>query len=199
MAQSQALSPQRERQLVEQVQAGDRAALGELLGAYHRRVYHICLRMVGHAEDAADLAQETLLRAVRHVETFQHGSRFSTWLIRIAMNLCISHLRKGRVRAGISLEVAVRPGPGPQTPLRDAIACGREPPPHIRVETDEQIERLHAALDALDPILRGVLLLRDLQGMDYEQVAQAMSIPVGTVKSRLFRARLALRKAMETP
>ena len=199
MAQGQGLSPERERQLVERAQAGDRGALGDLLTAYQRRVYHICLRMVCHADDAAELTQETLLRAVRHVETFRRGSKFSTWLLRIAMNLCISHLRKGRVRSGVSLEVAARQGWAQSdrtAALKDAIASEREPSPAMSVETDEQVRLLHAAIESLEPTLRGVLLLRDLQGMDYQQLADAMSIPVGTVKSRLFRARLALRKAL---
>lgn len=207
MAQGQGLSPERERQWVDRAQAGDRGALGDLLDAYSRRVYHVCLRMVHHPDDAADLAQETLLRAVRHIETFRRGSKFSTWLLRIAMNLCISQLRKGRVRGGMSLEVAARssssgaPGGGAgsdqATALKDMIASDREPSPLSSVQTNEQIGLLNAALDSLDPTLRGVLLLRDLQGMDYQQVAEAMSIPVGTVKSRLFRARVALRNAME--
>src|SRR5688572_30745853 len=112
MAHAPGLSPERERQLTDRAMSGDRAALGDLLSAYHRRVYHVCLRMVGHAEDAADLTQEALLRAIRHIDTFRRGSKFSTWLLRIAMNLCISHHRKGRVRGGVSLEVAARHGGG---------------------------------------------------------------------------------------
>jgi len=198
MARNPVISPERERQLVDQIQSGDRGALGELLGAYNKRVYHVCLRMVRHADDAADLTQEVLLRAVKHIDGFRQGSRFSTWLLRIAMNLCISHMRRGRVRQTVSLETETSGGPENQaTPLRNLIASEREPGPSAGVEREEQIELLHAALETLDAPLRAVILLRDLQGMDYQQIAETLSVPVGTVKSRLFRARLALRKALD--
>lgn len=196
MARNPLLSPERERQLVALVQRGDRGALGELLGAYHKRVYHVCLRMVSGAEDAADLTQEALLRAVKHIDGFRGGSSFSTWLLRIAMNLCISHLRRGKLRGAVSLEHEI--GGGDQsTPLRNLIASQREPNPAQSVQLDEQIRLLNAALDSLDPPLRSIILLRDLQGMDYQQIAEVLSVPVGTVKSRLFRARLVLRRVLE--
>jgi RNA polymerase sigma-70 factor (ECF subfamily) len=190
------LSPERERQLVDLVQGGDRGALGELLGAYHKRVYHVCLRMVSNHDDASDLTQETLLRAVKHVDGFRGGSSFSTWLLRIGMNLCVSHLRRGKVRSAISLEHEI--GAGDQaTPLKNLIASNREQSPGESVEKQEQIKLLMAALETLDPPLRSIILLRDLQGMDYQQIAEVLSVPVGTVKSRLFRARLALRRSLE--
>lgn len=190
------LSPERERQLVTLIQRGDRGALGELLGAYHKRVYHVCLRMVRQREDAEDLAQEVLMRAVKHIDSFRGGSRFSTWLFRIAMNLSISHLRKMKLRKAGSLESTVG-GEDQAAPLKSMIADDREPGPGYRVETDEQIERLGRAIGQLDPSLRSVILLRDLQDMDYQQMAEVLSVPLGTIKSRLFRARLALRQALE--
>lgn len=190
------LSPERERQLVELTQRGDRGALGELLGAYHKRVYHVCLRMVGGAEDAADLTQETLLRAVKHAEGFRGGSSFSTWLLRIAMNLCISHLRRARLRQTASLDQEI--GGGDQaSALKNLIISQREPTPDQRVQQEEQVQSLTASLDAMDPALRSIIVLRDLQGMDYHQIAEVLAVPVGTVKSRLFRARLALRRSLE--
>ena len=198
MADKPILSPEREKFLVEAVQSGDRGALGELLGAYQKRIYHVCLRMVSHPEDAADLTQEALMRAVKHVDGFRRGSRFSTWLMRIAMNLSISHLRKTAVRRAVSLE---RPaGAADQAAsLKDLVVSDREPSPTSGVEKQEQMEKLGWALGRLDPPLRSIILLRDLQGMDYQQIAEVLSVPVGTVKSRLFRARLALRRALDEP
>jgi len=200
MAHRPPLSPKREKQLIAQVRQGDRGALGELLGAYQRQVYHVCLRMVSHAEDAADVTQDTLAKAIEHIDGFKGNSKLSTWLFRIAMNLSISHLRKRKVRKAASLETA---GTGDNGDLADQASSlksmmidGREPAPDHRVETDEQIDRLHEAIGELDDDLRAALLLRDLQDMDYQQIAEVMGIPVGTVKSRLFRARLALRQKL---
>ncbi|QNN24294.1 sigma-70 family RNA polymerase sigma factor [Planctomycetales bacterium ZRK34] len=195
MASHSILSSERERQLVEQVLRGDRGALGELLGAYHKRVYHVILRMVSNTEDAAELTQEVLLRAIKHADNFKGDSKFSTWLLRIAMNLAISHLRRTKVRKTVSLEheVAGQAGADQATPLKNLIAQQREQTADYRVETQEQIQRLGLALEALEPSLRSVILLRDLQGMDYQQIAEVLAVPLGTVKSRLFRARLALR------
>ena len=190
------LSTERERLLVDQVQAGDRGALGELLGAYHRRVYHLCLRMVSNSDDAAELSQEVLLRAIQHIDGFRGGSKFSTWLLRIAMNLTVSHLRRRKVRSAISLDLETGDGEA-ATPLRNMIASGREPKPSQSVEKKEEAVELAAALESLDPSLKSIMLLRDVQQMDYQQIADVLSLPIGTVKSRLFRARLALRAALE--
>lgn len=198
MAKRVTLSPERERQLVELVQHGDRGALGELLTAYHKRVYHVCLRMVSNADDAAELTQDTLMRACKHVDGFRRGSRFSTWLLRIAMNVSISHLRKAKHRKALSLEQEVAGANGDQaTPLKNLIEENREHSPYQSVELGEQVNELSRAVDSLDAALRSVIILRDLQGMEYQQMAEVLAVPVGTVKSRLFRARLALRQALE--
>ncbi len=190
------LSPQRENQLLEQVRAGNRGALGELLGAYHKQVYHLCLRMVSNPSDAADLAQDVLLKVIEHIDDFRGGSKFRTWLFRIAMNLSISHLRKRKVRKAVSLESAGDGGDDQAAALKSMIADEREPGPQLSVQTSEQVDRLLAAIEQLDEGLRGVILLRDLQEMEYSQIAEVLGLPIGTVKSRLFRARLALRQAM---
>jgi RNA polymerase sigma-70 factor (ECF subfamily) len=195
MARFHSLSPERERQLVEQVWRGDRGALGELLGAYHKPVYHQCLRMLGNPEDAADVAQDALMKAVQHVDDFRGGSRFGTWLFRITMNLTISHLRKSKVRSAVSLDGPVG-STSQAAPLREMIAARNEPEPAHRVQQEEDVEQLTAAIGQLEPNLRAVLLLRDLQGMDYQEIAAVVGVPVGTVKSRLFRARLGLRQAL---
>jgi RNA polymerase sigma-70 factor (ECF subfamily) len=197
MAHHPPLSPKREKQLISQARRGDRGALGELLGAYHRQIYHVCLRMVSHPEDAADVAQDTLAKAIEHIDSFEGKSKLSTWLFRIAMNLSISHLRKRKVRRAASLETAGDNGFDDQaSSLKSMMIDEREPGPDHRVETDEQVDRLHEAIGGLDEDLRAVILLRDLQDMDYQQIAEVMGIPVGTVKSRLFRARLALRQKL---
>lgn len=191
------MSAKRERQLLDQLRAGDRGALGELLSAHQKQVYHVCLRMVSNPDDAAELTQDVLLRAIQHVDDFRAGSKFSTWLVRIAMNLSISHLRRRKVRRSASLEAetgaAGGDGGDQARQLKEMIADGREPGPVQRVEDDEQIERLLAGVDRLDESLKSVLVLRDFEQMDYKQMAEVLGVPVGTIKSRLFRARVSLR------
>lgn len=195
------MSAKRERQLLDQLRQGDRGALGELLSAHQKQVYHVCLRMVSNPDDAAELTQDVLLRAIEHVDDFRAGSKFSTWMVRIAMNLSISHLRRRKVRRATSIDAEAggnsdADGGDQARQLKEMIADGREPQPHERVEQDEQVDRLLAGVDRLDESLKSVLVLRDFEQMDYKQMAEVLGVPVGTVKSRLFRARVSLRMAM---
>ena len=112
------------------------------------------------------------------------------------MNLSISHLRKSQVRSAVSLDQQVG-GDGQSVPLGNMVASGREPSPTSGVETKEQVAQLEVAIQRLEVDLRSVLLLRDLQDMDYKSIAEILALPIGTVKSRLFRARLALRQSLE--
>ena len=188
------LSPLREMQLVEASRAGDAEAVAELLRAYQRRVFGVCYRMVRHPEDAADLTQDTLIRIMEGLPGFDGRAAFSTWVIRIAMNCCLSHLRRQKVRKAGSLD---EPGGPAGEPLGARIASKREPQGPGGVEQNEMRAALLAGLQELDPQMRAVLVLRDLQDLDYQQITEVMGIPVGTVKSRLFRARAALRRATD--
>ena len=189
-----------ERELVEAARQGDRGALGQLLKRYQHRLYNVAYRMVTNRDDAAEVAQEAMLRAVEHIGGFEGKARFGTWLTRIVMNLSIAHLRKMKHRRTVSLD---RPAAGAAgglndepRPLGQMLADSREPQPAASVEQDEMLQHLATALERLDDDFRGVLTLRDLEQMDYQQMAEVLEIPIGTVKSRLFRARLALRDQM---
>lgn len=186
--------------LVALVQAGDSAALGPLLRLHERRLFNVSLRMVSHREDAAEVLQEAMLKIIQNVASFRGDARFSTWSTRIVMNQAISHLRKRKLRKTTSLEASSNGSEdddGPGSMLRHRLADHAEPGPVSRVEHSEMIEQLRAALARIDEQFRAVIVLRDLEGHDYHQVAEALEIPLGTVKSRLFRARLALRQEME--
>jgi len=186
-----------EARLIAAVQRGDQAALADLLQRYQHRLYSVCLRMVGHREDAAEVAQETMLKIVEHIGDYNGKAAISTWMIRIAMNLSISHLRKRQLRRTVSLDGdGDGSASGALEALRHQIAERRELSPDSSVEQDEMLERMHEALARVDEEFRAVLVLRDLNEMDYEQIAQTLAIPIGTVKSRLFRARLMLRQEM---
>jgi len=181
-----------EQQLAQAAAKGDQDALSGLLEVFQHRVYHVCLRMLGHREDAAEAAQDTLLRVVERIREFRGDSAVSTWIIRIAMTQSISLLRKRKVRKTTSLD-AERRSDGGTSSIGQELTDSREQNPASSVEQDEMVGHLKQALDRVDEQFRAVLVLRDLEQMDYDGIAEVMSIPVGTVKSRLFRARLALR------
>lgn len=186
--------------LVNRARLGDHTALGDLLGSQQHRIYNVVLRMVSHRDDAAEITQETMLKIVEHIGQFRGDADFTTWAMRIAMNLSYSQLRKRRVRQAISLDTPAGAAGGPHddqlTPLREQIVNPREPGPAARVQMKEMAHRLQTAMDNLQDDLRAVLVLRDIDEMDYEQIAAALEVPLGTVKSRLFRARLAMREEL---
>ncbi len=193
--------PLTEQQLVDRARAGDRQAMGELLSNYHNRLYNVALRMVNHQDDALELTQDAMLKIVEHLHAYDGRSQLSTWMIRITMNLSISHLRKRKLRKTASLDArtggGLSGGDGEvSTSLSDRIETKSELSAGQCVEESEMLEALHEAMANLDEEFRGVLVLRDVNEMDYREIADILEVPVGTVKSRLFRARLALREEM---
>lgn len=187
--------------LVRRVQAGGAGAheaLTTLLTRHERRIFATCVRMVGDRETARDLAQDAMAKTIEGLGGFDERAKFTTWLTRVVMNACISHLRRQRLRKTASLDAA---GPGSNDPeATDAgFAQSAEPPARAGVERDERMRRLDDAMKRLEPEQRAILILRDARDLDYQQIGQALGIAVGTVKSRLFRARAALRAQLESP
>lgn len=180
---------------VSALRRGDRTTLEHLLKGHYPRLYHLCLRMLGNRDDAAECVQEAMLKIVQHAGSFDGRSAPGTWITRIAMNEALTQLRRRKIRLSSSLDREDRSDPRAGT-LRDRLEDFREPLPDQRVEQQEMHALLQTSLAALDESFRSVLLLRDIQQMDYAQIAEVLQVPVGTVKSRLFRARLALRQAM---
>ena len=200
------MTPLRELQLIEAHQRGGPAgheALCELIRAYQHRVYSICLRMVRHKEDAIDLTHDVLLKLIQSFQTYESRSKLSTWVIRVTMNCCISHLRKQKVREHLPIETTPPTGPGGGIDTADwtntaqSRVASREPLPGESVEQEHRRSMVMQALESLDPDTRAIIVLRDLQELDYQQLSETLEIPIGTVKSKLFRARLALRHALE--
>ncbi len=201
-----------ERALVYASRAGDRGALEELLSLHQSRVFGVCLSMCGDPELARDLSQDALVKVILGLPTFGFRSRLSTWITRVTINVCLTDRRKRRIRRTVSLDsLAPRAG----TTLSQGLQAGgggggggggsvggnladlREPGVVEAVESRESQERLSRAFSRLDPQQRAILILRDGQGLDYAEIATILETPDGTVKSRLFRARAALRKEME--
>ncbi len=173
--------------LVGRVQTGDAGAFESLVLRYQDRVYNVCYRFVGHAEDARDLTQEAFLKAYRSIHRFQRESGFYTWLFRIAMNAALTHRKKARLRLAGSLdanEADTIPAPPDRSPPTDADASVNH-------------QRVANALAKLEADHRAVIVLRDIEGFDYEQIANILEIQRGTVKSRIHRARAAFREVWD--
>ena len=175
--------------LVSAAKRGDRAAFSELVRRYERKVYGLAYRYAGDPDDAADLAQEAFLKAFCALGTFRGRSSFSTWLYRVTANVCLDALRSRQRRPTLSLDQAQSGGEGDRE-------WGLADP---RADLQEQVLRrevraiIHHAIGRLGPEHRLVVILRDLQDLSYQEISQILGINLGTVKSRLNRARLALR------
>ena len=176
--------------LVHEVQAGRTDAFAHLVTRYQDRVFNACWRMCGHPDDARELTQEAFLKAFSAIATFQAKSGFYTWLFRIAMNLALSHRKRAKLRYVASLDDGDRSS-AERLPDRRSVA------PSDRAAANETHDRLARALGELDAPHRVVIVLRDIEGFDYERIAQVLDVAVGTVKSRVFRARTALREKMK--
>ncbi len=182
-----------DRELIRQAQGGDATAFRRLVERHQRRAFSIALGLVRDENDARELVQEAFLRVYRGLGSFEGGSSFFTWLYRIVTNLAIDLMRKpGRRDAELSDNQGTD-GEAADFPLVSRID-GADPIDVMRRR--EIAERIQAALDALPPYHRGVILMREVEGMSYEEMAQAMGVSKGTIMSRLFHARQKLQRAL---
>lgn len=183
--------------LVEQIRGGDMSAFSRLVAKYQDRLVNTCWRVCGDAEEAQDLAQEAFLHAMEKVGSFQGRAGFYTWLFRIAVNLAISHRRKGARRVKLSLH---NPDGELVADHQAAGLVGRvsnEPSdPAARLSANEMRHRIVEELERLDDDHRAVIVLKDIESCDYHQISQILEIPLGTVKSRIHRARMILRERL---
>ncbi len=185
---------EQDRALIEAAQKGDRAAFRQLVERHQRRAFAIALGMVRDENDARDLVQDAFLRVYRGLDRFQGGSSFFTWFYRIVTNLAIDFMRRpGRREVGLDDSRAVEAVEETDFPLISRID-GAEP--LEAVHRQELGARLQAALDALPPYHRGVVMMREIEGMSYEEMAVAMNVSKGTIMSRLFHARQKLQRAL---
>jgi len=182
--------------LVERVRAGQTQAFGLLVERYQDRVFNLALRMCSHRLDAEELAQEAFLKALERIDQFKGNSKFYTWLFRIAANLAISHRRRRRRLRFLSLTRRDGDGDAADPPPVEVVQR-REPPPEQAAMAAETRGLVAEALEQLDETFRLVLVLRDMQDMGYAEIAEVLSVPVGTVKSRLYRARCMLRAQLD--
>jgi len=183
--------------LVRRCVSGDAAAWQEIVQQYHRRIYNICYRFSGSPDDASDLAQEVFIKMYRTLSTFDTTrASFMTWVTTVTRNLLVDHFRKGKYdRVTDSLDAT----PGNQ---EDGLTIAeqledRGASPEARMRSQETKKLVHEALRRLSPELREAVILRDLQDMDYKDIAKVLGVPEGTVKSRINRGRTELARLLQ--
>ena len=177
-------------QLVSAAQRGDQRAFGTLVERYQDRVYNTLLRVLGSREDALDVVQEALVQAYVSLGSFRGESQFYTWLYRIAMNLALSHRRRCRRPGRLAVsaeEVKHRVGDEP---------VSKQPAPIAGLIQAERAQIVQHALAEMGDSHCQILVLREMEECSYEQIAEILELPVGTVRSRLFRARVQLKEKL---
>jgi len=178
--------------LVKRARAGDAVALEGLISSYEKRVYRFIYRTVGNVDDAADLTQETFLRVCACIKYFRGDSSFASWIYRIASNVCVDRLRRARRQTTLSLDAPVTLEDGECAPvLKDD-----SPGPGDLAESADLKAFVLEGIRELPPDYRQVVILHDLHGLQYREIADIAGCPIGTVKSRLNRARLALKERL---
>lgn len=170
--------------LIHRCKRGEEAAFGEVLARYRAPIYNLCWRMTRNDEDARDLGQEVFIKVFRLLDRYDEQYAFSSWLFRIATNHCIDHLRRQRLRF-LSVE---RDGGGDDEDVEMQIAS-EGPQPDVVMERSEALEKLEEVIADLPPHYRVITLLRHDQELSYEEIAEVLQLPLGTVKARIHRAR----------
>ena len=183
--------------LVRRCLAGDALAWEEIVQRYHRRIYNICYRFAGSPDDAQDLTQEVFIKMYRTLNSYDLGrGAFMTWVTTVTRNLLVDHFRKSKQdRMTDSLDTVTSEHEDAM-PLSEQIP-DKAAPPDRGVQSREMREAVHRALQKLSPELREAVILRDLQDMDYREIAGVLRVPEGTVKSRINRGRAELARLLQ--
>jgi RNA polymerase sigma-70 factor (ECF subfamily) len=183
--------------LVRRCVAGEAAAWEEIVQRFSRRIYNLCYRFAGSEGDAEDLTQEVFLKVYRTMSSFDpERAAFSTWLTTVARNLLVDHFRRSKNDRATDSMDSVSGDDEDSQPLSDRIADSG-PGPDTHLANRERREIVHEALQKLSPELREAVILRDLQDLDYREIAQVLKVPEGTVKSRINRGRAELARLLQ--
>jgi RNA polymerase sigma-70 factor (ECF subfamily) len=180
-----------DEQLVERAIAGDTDAFGEVVRRWERKIYALAYGFTGSVEDARDAAQDTFVSAYRNLRSFRGEAKVSSWLHRIAVNHCITRQRRSRVRAETAIDDAV------EASGEGFLSTGEHTSPARAAEEKERNEAVRRAVAALTPELREVVLLKEFEGLTFQEIADALQVPLSTVKSRLYTALRQLRMRLE--
>jgi len=181
-----------ESELVSRAQAGEDEAFSELVSRYQNKIYRLAKNITQNNEDAEDVLQEAFLKAYSHLKGFQRNSRFYTWIVRIAVNEALMKLRKRRSDRTVPLDEPVETG---EEAVTREIAVWDDNPEQ-RYSHEEMQQILDDAVEDLKPDFRTVFVLRDIEELSTEETAETLGISIPAVKSRLLRARLALREKL---
>jgi RNA polymerase sigma-70 factor, ECF subfamily len=187
--------PAEDEALIARCRTGNMVAFGQLVERYQDRLFNAVSRMVGNQDDALEITQEAFYRAMKGLKKFRGSAGFFTWLYRIGMNLCINHHRRSQ-RVHITSLQSGNDVMGRQADHLAAMARSSEYSPDKQVQIKESYDRVLTAMETLEPSARAVVVLRDIEQLHYGQIAQILELPIGTVKSRLSRARGALREQL---
>ena len=178
------MTREQEAAVIQAVLDGDINAYELLVKEYEKNVYNLALRMVGNSEDAADMSQEAFIKAYNSLTSFRGDSKFSVWLYRIVSNVCLDYLRSRGRRQTVSLSTENDDGEDVEIDIADETQS-----PERLLDRRLTRDAVRRGLAALPPEHRQILLLREIQGLSYDEIADALGIEAGTVKSRIFRAR----------
>lgn len=178
-----------DEELVEACQAGEASAFDVLVARWEDRVRGAAYRFLSSDDEARDVAQETFLKAYRGLSGFKREARFSSWLYQIATNLCRDRLRRRKTRPQVSLEAIEESGP---------VIVETRPGAHERLVESDLAEAVRRAIHALPEEQREVVILKEYQELTFLEIAQALDVPVSTVKTRLYRGLVQLRQRLET-
>ena len=178
------MTREQEAAVIQAVLDGDINAYELLVKEYEKNVYNLALRMVGNSEDAADMSQEAFIKAYNSLTSFRGDSKFSVWLFRIVSNVCLDYLRSRGRRQTVSLSTENDDGEDVEIDIADETQS-----PERLLDRRLTRDAVRRGLAALPPEHRQILLLREIQGLSYDEIADALGIEAGTVKSRIFRAR----------
>ncbi len=187
-----------DRDALQAIRAGREDAFSLLVSRHQDRVYALCMRILNRREDAADAAQETFVKAWRAVGSFHGDCRFSTWLTRIAINQCRNELRKRKTVKHTQPESLSQPVGDSDTPRASLVADPHQSSSVERMVSDEVKRAYTRVLEQLEPEAREVLILKEVESLSYEGMAEILEVPIGTVRSRLHRARHAVRVGMQS-
>jgi RNA polymerase sigma-70 factor (ECF subfamily) len=185
--------------LVRQCQDGDSAAMQRLIVKYQDRIYNVIFKICSNKDDAAELTQETFVKFIEKINTFKMQSAFYTWLFRIAVNLSLNFCRRRFKVKMHSIDTPV--GPEAESAcqqLKDFFADTKEIDPAVAAQNREVGEIIVKALGRLEDKQRAAVVLRDIEGMAYAEIAESLDVEIGTVKSRISRGRESLRQILKT-
>ena len=178
------MTREQEAAVIQAVLDGDVNAFETLVKEYEKNVYNLALRMTGNSEDAADMSQEAFIKAYNSLSSFRGDSKFSVWLYRIVSNVCLDYLRSRTRKPTVSLSTENDDGEEVELDIADESQS-----PELLLDRSLTRDAVRRGLAALPPDHREILLLREIQGLSYEEIAAALGLEAGTVKSRIFRAR----------